>query len=207
VAIAAMLTVIGAGTGNFRRFERFALMLCLGSLLLVPILRMAHPPVGQMAHDLFIPGLPEGRLSDVMLMIVGLVGTTVAPWQLFFQQSYVVDNGSRLASSPMSAHLWLGIILVVIGGIALMAFAAAAFAGTVDSGNFTDAGGVTVGLGRHVGPLAGVLFALALIDASVIGASAVSLATAYAIDDALTVRHSLHRKPTDAMASTWSMPG
>ena len=37
-----------------------------------------------------------------------------------------------------------------------------------------------------------------MIDASVIGASAVSLSTAYAIGDVLSLKHSLHRKPTDA---------
>jgi NRAMP (natural resistance-associated macrophage protein)-like metal ion transporter len=200
VAIAAALTVLGASTGNFRRFERFALMLCFGSLLLVPIFLMAHPPLGQMTRDLVVPGMPEGKLSDVMLLIIGILGTTVAPWQLFFQQSYVVDK--RITPRFISyerADLWLGIVMVMIGGVALMSFAAATFAGTPDAGNFTDAGGIAAGLGKHVGPVAGVLFALALIDASVIGASAVSLATAYAIGDVLAVRHSLHRKPTDAL--------
>ena len=45
-----------------------------------------------------------------------------------------------------------------------------------------------------------MLFAVALIDASVIGAMAVSLSTAYAIGDVLSLRHSLHRKPTEAKA-------
>jgi len=44
------------------------------------------------------------------------------------------------------------------------------------------------------------MFAIALIDASIIGASAVSLSTAYAIGDVLSLKHSLHRKPTDAEA-------
>jgi Mn2+/Fe2+ NRAMP family transporter len=200
VALAAVLTIAGASTGNFRRFERFALLLCFGSLLLLPILLIAHPPVGRMAHDLVVPGLPQGKLSDVMLLIIGLVGTTVAPWQLFFQQSYVIDK--RITPRFMAyerADLWLGIVLVMVGGIALMAFAAAAFDGTPQFGRFTDAAGIAEGLARHAGPAAGVLFALALIDASVIGASAVSLSTAYAIGDVLAVRHSLHRKPTEAM--------
>ncbi|MBV9251306.1 MAG: divalent metal cation transporter [Acetobacteraceae bacterium] len=199
VAVAALLTVIAASTGDFRRFERFALMLCFGSLLLVPILLMAHPPVHQMAHDLVVPGLPEGKLSDVMLLIIGIVGTTIAPWQLFFQQSYVIDK--RITPRFMNyerTDLWIGIVVVMIGAIAMMAFCAAAFDGTPDFGNFTDAGGIAEGLGRHVGPVAGVLFALALIDASIIGAAAVSLATAYAIGDVLSVRHSLHRKPAEA---------
>ena len=55
---------------------------------------------------------------------------------------------------------------------------------------------------------AGVLFALALIDASVIGAAAVSLSTAYAIGDVLSLRHSLHRNAARGdRASTPSMPG
>ncbi|MFX8660766.1 divalent metal cation transporter, partial [Acinetobacter baumannii] len=58
--------------------------------------------------------------------------------------------------------------------------------------------GVAEGLEAHSGRTAGVLFAIALIDASLIGASAVSLSTAYAIGDVLSIRHSLHRKPGEA---------
>jgi hypothetical protein len=43
-----------------------------------------------------------------------------------------------------------------------------------------------------------MMFAIALINASIIGASAVSLSTAYAISDVLSLKHSLHRKPSDA---------
>jgi Mn2+/Fe2+ NRAMP family transporter len=200
VVIAAVLTILGASTGNFRRFERFALMLCFGSLLLVPIVLMTHPPVGQVAHDLVIPGLPEGKLSDIMLLVIGIVGTTVAPWQLFFQQSYVIDK--RITPRFISyerADLWIGILVVMIGAVAMIAFTAAAFAGTPEFGAFADAEGIAIGLAKHVGPLAGILFALALIDASIIGASAVSLSTAYAIGDVMTARHSLHRKPTEAI--------
>ena len=199
VVIAAVLTMVAAGTGNFRRFERFALMLCLGSLLLVPIVLAVHVPVGQVAHDLFIPGLPEGKLSDILLLIIGIVGTTVAPWQLFFQQSYVIDK--RITPRFMSyekADLWLGIVLVIVGAVAMMVFCAAAFEGTPEAGNFTDAAGIAAGLTRHAGPVMGTLFAIALIDAAVIGAAAVSLATAYAIGDVLSLKHSLHRKATDA---------
>ena len=54
---------------------------------------MAHPPFAQVARDFLVPQMPEGgKLSDVMLLIIGIVGTTVAPWQLFFQQSYVIDK-------------------------------------------------------------------------------------------------------------------
>jgi hypothetical protein len=57
---------------------------------------------------------------------------------------------------------------------------------------------VAEGLARYVGRTAGTLFALALIDASVIGAAAVGLSTSYALGDTLGLRHSLHRKIRDA---------
>jgi len=81
------------------------------------------------------------------------------------------------------ADLWIGIVFVMIGAIAMMAFAAQVFEGRPGFGNFTDAAGVAAGLEAHAGRIAGVLFAIGLIDASLIGAAAVSLATAYAIGD------------------------
>ena len=201
VVVAALVTIAAASTGSFRRFERFMMVLVVGSLALVPIVFMVHPPVAQIAHDFLIPQLPRiGKLSDVMLLIIAIVGTTVAPWQLFFQQSYVVDK--RITPRFMAyekADLAIGIVFVIVGGVAMMAFSAAAFAGGPQFGQFTDAQAVAVGLEHHAGRIAGILFAIALIDASIIGAGAVSLATAYAIGDVFKLNHSLHRKPAEAV--------
>jgi len=196
VVIAAMVIVAAAFTGSFRRFERIAVAFCAGSLLLIPIYLMSHPAPGQMVRDFVIPALPggSGQLSTVMLLIIGIVGTTVAPWQLFFQQSYVIDK--RITPRFMKyekADLWIGIVIVVIGGAAIMGATTAAFAGTRGFGNFTDSAGLAAGLAASAGQAAGVLFAIALLDAAVIGAFAVSLSTAYAIGDVLGLKHSLHR--------------
>jgi Mn2+/Fe2+ NRAMP family transporter len=157
--------------------------------------------VGQVAHDLVVPRLPGGgsQLSTVMLLVIAIVGTTVAPWQLFFQQSYLIDK--RITPRFIRyerADLWIGLVLVIVGGAAMMSFSAATFAGHAEFGRFTDAGGVATGLGGYVNRTAGLLFALALIDASIIGAAAVGLSTAYAIGDVLGLRHSLHRSPRQA---------
>jgi hypothetical protein len=120
------------------------------------------------------------------------VGTTIAPWQLFFQQSYVIDK--RITPRFIryeKVDLWIGIVIVIVGAAAMMGFTAAAFAG--HGGGFTDAAGVARGLEVHAGRVAGVLFAIALLDASIIGACAVSLSTAYAVGDVLGMNHSLHR--------------
>jgi Mn2+/Fe2+ NRAMP family transporter len=200
VVLAAVLIMAAASTGSFRRFERFSMALVFGSLLLIPVFIAVHPPLSQLARDFVTPQLPAGaKLSDVMLLIIAIVGTTIAPWQLFFQQSYVIDK--RITPRFMSyakADLWIGIVMVIVGAAAMMAFTAAAFDGKPEFGAFTDAGAVATGLGKYAGRATGVMFAIALIDACIIGASAVSLATAYAIGDVLSLKHSLHRKASDA---------
>jgi Mn2+/Fe2+ NRAMP family transporter len=200
VGVAALLVMIAATTGSFRRFEQFAVALCLGGLLLIPIFLYVHAPLGQSLHDFVIPGFPKGgNVSDVMLLIIAIVGTTVAPWQLFFQQSYVIDK--QITTRFLNYERWdliVGIGFVILGAFAMFSFTAQAFAGHAEFGNFQDAGAVAAGLGKYAGKFAGVFFALALIDASILGAAAVSLSTAYAVGDVLSFRHSLHGKVSDA---------
>src|SRR5580658_9460780 len=86
VIASAAIIIAAAGTGDFRRFERFSLLLVFGSLLLIPVFIWVHPPIGEIAHGLAVPQLPaDGKASEVILLIIAIVGTTVAPWQLFFQ--------------------------------------------------------------------------------------------------------------------------
>jgi len=196
VLLAAGVILAAASTGSFRRFERIAVAFCAGSLLLIPLYLVSHPSGAQMTHGFVVPSLPggSGQMATVMLLIIGIIGTTVAPWQLFFQQSYVVDK--RITPRFISyekVDLWIGIAIVVVGAAVLMGVAAAAFAGSPAAGNFTDAAGLAHGIAAHAGRVAGVVFAVALLDAAVIGAFAVSLSTAYAVGDTLGLKHSLHR--------------
>jgi Mn2+/Fe2+ NRAMP family transporter len=196
VGLAALVIIASAMTGSFRRFERIAMVFCAGSLLLIPVYLLAHPPASQMVRGFVVPALPggSGGLATVMLLIIGIVGTTVAPWQLFFQQSYVIDK--RITPRFMryeKADLVIGIGIVIAGGAAIMGAMTAAFHGTAAAGHYTDAAGLATGLAAYAGKATGALFAVALLDASMIGAFAVSLSTAYAMGDMLGLKHSLHR--------------
>ena len=201
VIFAAGIIIATAFTGSFRAFERIAMFFCAGSLLLVPLYLMAHPSVASMAHGFTTPALPAsasnasastGGMAAVMLLVIGIVGTTIAPWQLFFQQSYVIDK--RITPRFMKyekADLWIGIVIVIVGAAALMGTTAVAFAHS--NAQFTDSAGLAHGIAAYAGHVAGALFAVALLDAAVIGAFAVSLSSAYAIGDVLGMKHSLHR--------------
>ncbi len=196
VLFAAGIIISTAFTGSFRAFERIAMFFCAGSLLLVPLYLMAHPSAATMASGFTRPDLPGGAatggMAAVMLLVIGIVGTTIAPWQLFFQQSYVIDK--RITPRFMKyekADLWIGIVIVVVGAAALMGTTAVAFAHS--GAQFTDSAGLARGIAGYAGHVAGALFAVALLDAAVIGAFAVSLSSAYAIGDVLGMKHSLHR--------------
>jgi Mn2+/Fe2+ NRAMP family transporter len=196
-AAAVLLFAVVAG-GSFRRWEGLMFVLIAVNVLIIPLVLLVHPSVKATAGGL-VPQFPGGLNSTVLLLTVAIVGTTVAPWQLFFQQSNVVDKRITARWIPYArADLAIGIVVVMTGATALMAVTAFGLGGTTDAGNFTDAGAVATGLANHLGNTVGVLFAIILLDASLIGANAIGLATTYAVGDAMGKRHSLHWKISQA---------
>ncbi|HEY0226202.1 MAG TPA: NRAMP family divalent metal transporter [Mycobacterium sp.] len=196
-AAAVLLFAVVAG-GSFRRWEALMFLLIAVNVLIIPMVLLVHPSPGRTAAGL-APQFPGGLNSTVLLLTVAIVGTTVAPWQLFFQQSNVVDKRITARWIPYArADLIIGIVVVMAGATALMAVTAFGLGGTADAGDFTDAGAVAASLAHHVGNSVGVLFAIILLDASLIGANAIGLATTYAIGDAMGRRHSLHWKISEA---------
>ncbi len=189
---AALLLVIMTVTGSFRRWERFMYAFIALNFLAIPLALLAHPHAGVIARGL-VPQFPGGVTSDLMLLIIGIVGTTVAPWQLFFQQSNVID---KRITPPWLRYEQLdtviGSVIVILGAAALMVAAAFAFRGTALSGQFQDALSTAKGLASTLSPAAGTIFMLILLNAAMIGAAAVTLASSYAFGDVFKVRHSLH---------------
>jgi NRAMP (natural resistance-associated macrophage protein)-like metal ion transporter len=186
-------------TGNFRRWERAMFVFLFASLLVLPLAVFSHPDPAATLKGFVQPSVQGGFTSNAALLIIAIVGTTVAPWQLFFQQSNVIDK--RITPRWLEyekADTVLGVLVVVVGAAAIMIASASAFAGTGDFGHYRDALGVSRGLSAHLSPIVGTLFALVLFDASIVGASAVTLATSYAFGDMFGLRHSLHRGIGDA---------
>jgi len=199
VPIATLLLIGITLSGNFRRWERAMFVFLFASLLALPLLVLSHPNPGAALVGFVKPGIEGGLTSNGALLIFAIVGTTVAPWQLYFQQSNVVDK--RITPRWLEyekADTALGAVIVVIGAAAIMMATASAFTGTSDFGHFTDALGVARGLAGHMSPSVGAIFALLLLDASIVGASAVTLTTSYAFGDVFGIRQSLHRRVTEA---------
>jgi Mn2+/Fe2+ NRAMP family transporter len=193
VPLTGLLLIIATASGSFVRWERLMFVFIAANFLVIPLAIFSHPQIGPVAHDLVVPGVRGGLTSDSALLIIAIVGTTVAPWQLFFQQSNIVDkritprwiNYERLDTI-------VGSFITVTGAIALVVTCAFAFGGTAHFGKFVDAGSTASELAQVLGPGAGAMFAIVLLNASLIGAAALALSTSYAVGDTFGIRHSLH---------------
>jgi len=199
VPIAAVLLVAMTASGSFRRWERFMFLFIVVNFLVIPLAIFSHPKAGPFFEAFVKPGVHGGFTSTSVLLIIAIVGTTVAPWQLFFQQSNIVDK--RITPRWINyerADTVIGSLITVFAASVIMAVTAAAFTGTPLFGHFTNAGGVARGLNHYVGHASGAIFAVVLLNASIIGAASVTLATSYAFGDAFGAHHSLHRSWREA---------
>jgi Mn2+/Fe2+ NRAMP family transporter len=199
VPLAAVALFAITASGSFRRWERFMLVFVVANFLVVPLAVFSHPHAEPVFRDLFVPGIRGGVNSTSVLLIIAIVGTTVAPWQLFFQQSNIIDK--RITPRWINyerADTVIGSFVTVTGAVAIAVTCAFAFEHTRYFGGFTDAAGVARGLSHLLGHGAGVLYAIVLLNASIIGAAAVTLGTSYAVGDFFGAHHSLHRNLFEA---------
>ena len=207
VPTAAIALVAIMASGSFRRWERAMFAFIAVTLLQIPMLLLSHPQWGSAARDFVVPGIKGGLSSDAVLLIIAIVGTTVAPWQLFFQQSNIVDK--RITPRFIGyerVDTTIGAFVVVTGAAALVMTADWASRSTGHSTDFVDAGAIARLLAQHSNVL-GWMFAIVLLDASIIGAAAVTLSTSYAFGDVFGLKHSLHRGFSDAKEFYFSYSG
>jgi NRAMP (natural resistance-associated macrophage protein)-like metal ion transporter len=201
IPVAAVVLFTFAATGNFRRWERFMLTFVAGSFVFIPCFFLAHPTAGPIVKG-FVPSIQGGITGTAILVIVALVGTTVAPWQLFFQQSNILDK--RITPRWLNyerADTLFGCVVTTVAAGAMIAFAAFALNGTRKYGpsaNYADSGWFNDAIHSTLGSTAGYLAAIMLLVAAILGAGAVSLSTSYAFGDSFGQKHSLHRTPRTA---------
>jgi NRAMP (natural resistance-associated macrophage protein)-like metal ion transporter len=200
VPIAVLGLFAVTASGSFQRWERFMMLFVALNFLVVPLIWVSHPHGAAILHGLVVPSIRGGVSSSSVLLIISIIGTTVAPWQLYFQQSNIVDK--KITPRWLNyerVDTILGSLVVAVGAAALMAAAAAlsAFGGT---NAYVDSLHVASQFARHVGHGSGGFFALLLLNASVIGAAAVTLASSYALGDLSGQRQGLDLRVRDAKA-------
>lgn len=199
VPVAAVGLVLMVVSGSYLRWERTVIFLCLLDLTWFGMAEMAHPHWGAVAYNSVVPSLPPGPLTgSLVFLIIAIVGTTIAPWQLFFQQSCVAEK--RLRFSDLK---WARLDTLI--GAAFTVLVAGAMMVVGDCGLrhglvFAD----PAQMAEALLPFAGVWMRngvlLLMVNAAVLGTSAISLASAWAYGEVRGWPHSLHKK-------LWEAPG
>ncbi len=178
---AAALAVVLLGLGSYRLLERVLVtMVVLMSAVFLATAAVIGPPLLPVLRGLFVPSAAGGR--DALLVAVGLIGTTVVPYNLFLHASAVGEKWSGPDALP-AARLDL-VIAIALGGVVSMAIVATSAAAGGGAG-ITGAERMAVQLEPLLGSWARGFFALGLLAAGVTSTITAPLAAAYATAGAL----------------------
>ncbi len=183
-------------------WERISLFVAAFNLVFVPLALLAHPHWHAVALAFAGAGwaVPGGFLSLTFLVLISAnIGTTIAPWQLFFQQSCVVDKG--LLSQDIRAgrrDLMLGVIGMVVVAMALIVLAAGILKGAPGSQQL-DAQSILAAIRARLGEGMMALFALGLMEAGLIASIVITASSAWAVGEAFGIDRSLNAAARQAL--------
>jgi Mn2+/Fe2+ NRAMP family transporter len=187
---------------KYYSWERISLFVAAFNLVFVPLALMSHPDWGAIGRTFTGAGwaLPGGLFSAGFLILVSAnIGTTIAPWQLFFQQSCVVDKGLLPRDIAASRRdLMLGVIGMVVVATSIIVISGQYLHGLPNAASLDDHS-VLVDIGSQLGHGAMVIFALGLLEAGLIASIVITASTAWAIGEALDVPRSVNISPRQSL--------
>lgn len=196
VPLAALLVWLLIVKGSYRIVERVFLVAC--------VIYLAYPLAALTAD---VPWLTVAKASvtptfradgGFVAMMIGLVGTTIAPWMQFYQQAAVVEKG---ITAEKYGYTRLDVIVGCVFAVAVALFIVVACAATIFQYGLPidTAADAALALKPLVGEHASALFAVGLINASLFAAGVLPLSTAYYICEAmgweLGIDKSFHKAP------------
>lgn len=199
VPVSCFGLVLLVSLANFRSWERFSLVLCALNLVWIVIAFKLAPSPRSVIHDTFLPPIPSnGITNDLVFMVIAIVGTTIAPWQLFFQQSCIADKKLRFTDVKMARiDTLLGAVFVVIFAASMMLIGNSL---RVRGISYIDPAQMASELGRHVSPIIKDSLLLLMVNAAVLGAVAISLSSSWAYGEVKGWSSSLQSSYKDAPA-------
>ncbi len=198
VPIGAFLVWLLVVRGTYKIVEKVFLLACVLYVAYVISGFLAHPDWKLALEGTFIPRMQFK--TDLLYTIIGLVGTTIAPWMQFYLQAAVVEKGIKLEHYAQSRwDVIIGCIIVdVIAFFIIIACAATIFWGGHQQIN--NAADAALALKPFAGSAASAIFALGLINASLFAASILPLATAYTVCEGLGFESGIDKRPHEAPA-------
>jgi Mn2+/Fe2+ NRAMP family transporter len=186
--------------GSYKMVERVFLVASALYLCYIPSAIMAHPHWGQVFKQMVMPTFSLN--ANYLAILIGLIGTTIAPWMQFYLQSAVVEKGIGAKEYEYSRmDVIIGCFMTDI--IAVFIVVACASTLYVHNVHIQTARDAAIALQPFAGKWAGLLFAFGLLNASVFSASILPLATSYYICEALGFEAGIDKTWKEAPVFYW----
>jgi Mn2+/Fe2+ NRAMP family transporter len=181
--------------GNYMIAERIFLIFSVSLLMYVVSALMGKPHWDEIGHSIVHPELKINTQS--LAMIIGIIGTTIAPWMQFYMQSSVIEKGLDMKQYKYSL---IDIVVGCIATVVVAFFIIVACASTLHENGIqiNEAKDAALALKPLAGALASQVFAFGLFIASIFSATILPLATAFYVCEAFGFEAGIDKKWDDA---------
>ncbi len=185
---------------SYKVVERVFLAACLIYFCYIFSGYLAHPHWGEVARELVVPSFSFN--SHYLVILVGVIGTTIAPWMQFYIQSAVVEKGITVKDYTYTKYdVIVGSIMVNLVAVFIVISCAATL--HLNGITIESAKEAALGLAPLAGPWASTLFAIGLLNASLFSASILPLSTAYFICEAFGIEAGIDKSWGEAPEFYW----
>ncbi|MBV9182598.1 MAG: Nramp family divalent metal transporter [Acidobacteria bacterium] len=201
VPIGAALVWLMVVRNSYKPVERILIGFSMLYFAYVVSAFLAHPNWKAAIHDTVVPTVSKS--SDYLVMVIGLIGTTITPWMQFYLQASIVEKGIGKKQYPLSR--WDVIVGCIITDVVAFFIVLACAATLYHSGihDISDAAAAADALKPLAGEWAALLFAVGLVNAALLSAAILPLATAYNVCEGLGLESGVNRKFSEAPAFYW----
>jgi len=207
IGVTFLLTAVVV-TGKYWTFEKITLLFCAFNLIYIPAAIWAMktqtaPPWSAVMEGFTRVSVPGGLTPGLLFIVMAIIGTTITPWQIFFQQSMVVDKSLDVHDLSFGRmDTLVGSIITCLVAAFIIITTGAAFYYHHPPIVIQDAGQTAEALApllpKSEGEWARILFAVGLFDAGFLGALCISLSSSWAVGEIKGWAHSLNKSVKDA---------
>ncbi len=195
VPVAALCVWLLVVKGSYKVVEKVFLVACVFYLAYVISGVLARPDWGTVATSMIRPGFRFD--APYIYLLIGIVGTTIAPWQLFFLQSSIVEKGVGVEHIGYSR--WDSIVGCAMAGVVIFFIIVACAATIFPAGiPITSAKDAALALEPLAGRYCSALFAFGLFNASIFAACVLPLSVAYYICEGLGWEAGVNKRFSEA---------
>lgn len=196
VPVGALLIWVLVVRGSYRPVERILIGFSLIYFTYAVSAFLAHPHWHEAIAKTVIPSFSGSH--DYLIMVIGLIGTTITPWMQFYLQASVVEKG--IGKREYALSRWDVIVGCIITDVVAFFIIVACAATLHASGHFdiSDAAQAALALKPLAGQYAALLFVVGLVNASLLSAAILPLATAYNVCEGLGFESGIDRKLSEA---------